>query len=172
MNRLAATCLAAIPLLAPLPAAAEYLNPDWSALTIEGVASPDWIAGEREGAYIGMCTACDGTMMLQVRVLPDDGTGGRVRAGETTAETYTEIGKANAAQLGGDSAYYGTEPVTFASAVGFRTSARAATGDYASGYQLWSDGHQLIVTVYGTDQSMVEATADNAYKAAAPLTFR
>jgi hypothetical protein len=95
-----------------------------------------------------------------------------VRSGETTAQTYNELGKANAARLGGDSAYYGTEELTFASAMGFKTQARAATGDYSATYQLWSDGQQLVVRVYGKDQSMVEKIGESAYRAAAPLTFR
>jgi hypothetical protein len=47
-----------------------------------------------------------------------------------------------------------------------------ATGDYASTYQLWSDGKQLLIRVYGKDQSMVDNIAEKAYSAAAPQTFR
>lgn len=158
--------------LLPLAAQAEFLNPDLNALKIEAVTEPDWIAGVRDGDYIGMCTTCDGTMILQVQILDDDGTGGRVRSGETTPERYTEIGKANATKLGGDADYFGTERVDFASAVGFRTSARLATGDYSVTYQLWDDGKQLVVKVYGPDQTMVDALAEKAYTAAAPLSFR
>lgn len=155
-----------------LPAAAEYLSPDWSGLTIDGVAAPDWIAGVRDGDYIGMCTACDGTMMLQVQTRPDDGTGSRVKSGETTAATYTELGEANAAQLGNGAEYYGTEDIAFASALGFKTMARTATGDYASTFQLWGDGQQLIVKVYGKGQKQVDRLASKVFDAAAPLTFR
>jgi hypothetical protein len=164
--------IAATLALMPLAAHAEFLNPDLNQLTIESVAAPDWIAGVRDGAYVGMCTTCDGTMMLQVQVLDDDGTGGRVRSGETTPERYTEIGTANAAKLGGDAAYFGTERIDFASAVGFRTSARIATGDYSVTYQLWDDGKQLVIKVYGPDQTQVDALAQKAYTAAAPLSFR
>ena len=80
-----------------VPAMAEFLSPDWSKLSIEGLDEPDWILGVQDGAYIGMCVTCDGTLMLQVQVLPDDGTGSRVRSGETTAESYTAMGEANAA---------------------------------------------------------------------------
>ncbi|KFC71755.1 hypothetical protein FF80_00372 [Devosia sp. LC5] len=52
------SAFAALAVLMP-PAFAEYLEPDWSTLVIEG--DPDWITGVREGAYIGMCVACDGT---------------------------------------------------------------------------------------------------------------
>ena len=156
----------------PVAAHAEFLKPDLNRLSIESVTAPDWIAGVRDGAYIGMCTTCDGTMMLQVQVLDDDGTGGRVRSGETTPERYTEIGKTNAAKLGGDAAYFGTERIDFASAVGFRTAARIATGDYSVTYQLWDDGKQLVIKVYGPDQSEVDALAEKAYTAAAPLSFR
>lgn len=154
------------------PAVAEFLSPDWSNLSVKGIGEPDWITGIRDGAYIGMCGACDGTIMLQVQVLPDDGTGSRVRSGDTTAETYTALGEANAAKLGGESAYYGTEPLSFASAVGFKTRARAATGDYSATYQLWSDGQQLVVKVYGTDQAKVESLAEIFYQTAAPITFK
>ena len=167
-----AAAFTALVILTPLPAVAEYLAPDWSSLSIKDVSEPDWIAGVRDGAYIGMCTTCDGTMMLQVQVLPDDGTGGRVRSGQTTPETYTALGQANAAQLGGSSAYYGTEAIEFASAVGFKTRARAATGDYSATYQLWSDGQQLVVKIYGKDQSAVDRVALAAFKAAAPQTFK
>ena len=164
--------LAAAFAMLPLTASAEFLNPDLNQLTIESVGAPNWIAGVRDGTYIGMCTGCDGTMMLQVQILDDDGTGDRVRSGETTPERYTEIGKINAEKLGGDAAYYDTETVKFASAVGFRTSARIATGDYSVTYQLWDDGKQLVVKVYGADQTMVDALAEKAYTAAAPLSFR
>ena len=158
--------------LLPLAAHAEFLGPDLNQLKIESVSEPDWIAGVREGDYVGMCATCDGTMMLQVQIRDDDGTGGRVRSGETTAETYTELGEANAAKLGGDAAYLGTERVDFASAVGFRTKARIATGDYSVSYQLWDDGKQLVIKVYGPDQTAVDALAEKAYTAAAPLSFR
>lgn len=164
--------IAVVVALLPIAAQAEFLNPDLGTLQIESVTEPDWIAGMRDGAYIGMCTGCEGTMMLQVQILDDDGTGGRVRSGETTPERYTQIGKINAEKLGGDAAYYGTETVKFASAVGFRTSARIATGDYSVTYQLWDDGKQLVVKVYGADQTMVDALAEKAYTAAAPLSFR
>ncbi len=164
--------IAAALALSPFAAQAEFLNPDLGTLKIESVAEPDWIAGVRDGAYIGMCTTCDGTMMLQVQVLDDDGTGDRVRSGETTPERYTEIGKENAAKLGGEADYFGTERADFASAVGFRTTARIATGDYSVTYQLWDGGKQLVVKVYGPDQSAVEALAEKAYTAAAPLSFR
>lgn len=168
--------LAALPLIlaavCPVPAAAEFLSPNWSDLAIEGVEPPDWFAGVREGNFIGMCMGCAETLMLQVQTTRDDGTGGRVHSGETTAQTYTELGQANAARLGGDAAYYGTEDIAFGPARGFSTSARSAAGDFASTYQLWSDGQQLIVKVYGKDQSAVEDLAERAYTAAAPLTFR
>lgn len=166
------SALVALTVVMPLPAAAEYLAPDWSTLVIEGVSAPDWIAGVREEAYTGMCVACDGTMLLEVRVNPDDGTGDRVRSGETTAQTYTDLGQANASRLGGDAAYYGTRDIAFASAVGFATQARAATGDYTATYQLWSDGQQLVVRVVGADQAAVNSLAEDAFAAAAPLTFR
>ena len=164
--------LAAAFAVLPAAAEAEFLNPDLNHLTIDSVSAPNWIAGVRDGAYVGMCTSCEGTMMLQVQILDDDGTGERVRSGATTPERYTEIGKTNAEKLGGDAAYYGTETVEFASAVGFRTSARIATGDYSVTYQLWDDGKQLVVKVYGADQTMVDALAEKAYTAAAPLSFR
>jgi len=164
--------LAAAVILAVMPARAEFLNPDWSTLTIEGVAAPDWFAGVREGNYIGMCTACGGTMLLQVQVLSDDGTGSRIRSGQTTAASYTQIGQANAARLGKPAAYYGTEPIEFASAIGFVTNARAATGDFSVSYQLWSDGKQLVVKVIGDDQAEVAKLAKRTYNATAPLTFR
>lgn len=171
--RIAALSLAALLAFAPLPASAEFLAPDLNTLAIDGVAPPDWIAGVRDGAFIGMCGSCDGGMvMLQIQVLDDDGTGGRVRSGETTAETYTALAKANAEKLGGESDYIGTEPISFGPAVGFRTKARIATGDYSVTHQLWSDGKQLVVKVYGPDESVVDSTAENAYTAAAPLTFR
>jgi len=163
--------LLALTLLAPLPALAEYLDPDWSDLTIDGVAAPDWISGVREGDFIGMCTSCEGSLMLQVQARADDGTGSRVASGETTADTWTEIGKANAAQLGNGAEYYSTEDVTFASAKGFRTSAKGATGDYSATYQLWADNQQLIVKVYGADQDRVDELATQVFDAAAPLTF-
>ncbi|WP_375452369.1 hypothetical protein [uncultured Devosia sp.] len=171
MTQLAAA-FAALAALAPLPAAAEFLAPDWSSLRIKGVAAPDWIAGVREGSYIGLCTSCDGNLMLQVQTVADDGTGERVRSGQTSAQTYTDIGQANAKQMGHGAAYYGTEAVDFASAVGFKTRALTAAGDYSTSYQLWSDGQQLVVKVYGKDQARVDRLADTAYAAAAPLTFR
>lgn len=167
-----AAALAAVLAAAPLPAMAEFLSPDWSSFSISGIEQPDWVAGEREGNYIGMCLTCGETLMFQVQTLPDDGTGGRVKSGETTAETYTEIGKANAERLGSGAAYYGTEDISFASAVGFKTSAMTATGDYASTYQLWDDGQQLIVKAYGKDQKRVEKLAKDAFTAAAPMTFK
>ena len=169
-RRLMATFAVALALT--LPATAEFLSPNWSGLNIKGVDEPDWIVGVQHGAYIGMCVTCDGTLMLQVQVLPDDGTGSRVRSGETTAESYTALGAANAAQLGGTSAYYGTKLVNFASAVGFKTRARTAAGDYSATYQLWSDGQQLVVKVYGKDQSIVDTLAERVFGAAAPQTFR
>ncbi|SFV30938.1 hypothetical protein SAMN05216456_1180 [Devosia crocina] len=160
-------------LFIPAAAQAEYLEPTFEDLTIEGVAAPDWITGIRDGGFIGMCAECPGGLMLiEVKVHNDDGTGDRVRSGETTAERYTEIGEANAASLGGESAYFGTEGLEFASAVGFRTKARTAIGQYSSTHQLWSDGKQLLVRVYGNDQSMVDNIAEKAYSAAAPQTFR
>ena len=164
--------LALLVAMAPLPAQAEFLDPDWSSFAIDGVAAPDWIAGENDGAYIALCTACEGSMMFQVQVLPDDGTGERVAAGVTTPETFTQIGKANAQNLGGTADYYGTEAIDYASGQGFSTRARGATGDYSATYQLWSDGKQLLVKVYGSDQAEVERLAGRVYKAAAPLTFR
>lgn len=173
MRRLVLACLASALTFAPIGARAEFLNPDLSGLVIDGVKEPEWIAGVRDGAFIGMCAGCGGaTVMLQVAIGDDDGTGGRVRSGETTTERYTELGKANAAQLGDESAYIGTERIDFGSAVGFKTKAKAATGDFAASYQLWSDGKQLLVRVYGPDEAMVDTTAANAYKAAAELTFR
>lgn len=164
--------LAALALLAPLPAQAEYLDPDWTDFTVDGIEEPDWLAGMRNGDYIGMCNTCDSTMMLQVQTGPDDGTGGRVHSGETTAKTYTQIGRANAEKFGNGAAYYGTEAIDFATAKGFKTSAKTAMGDYSSTYQLWDDGHQLIVRVLGADQAEVERIADKVYEAAAPLTFK
>jgi hypothetical protein len=164
--------LAALMVLASAPAQAEFLNPDWSGLSIEGVERPGWIAGPGDGNYVAMCTACDGTLMFEVKILPDDGTGGRVASGETTAERYTEIGKANADSLREPADYFGTENIAYASGKGFVTSARGATGDYSSTYQLWSDGKQLLVRVYGDDQAEVKRLAQQVYKAAAPMTFR
>jgi hypothetical protein len=172
MRRLVLACLASTLGLAPLAAQAEFLNPDLNGLVIDGISEPQWIAGVRDGAYIGMCTGCESTVMLQVAIGADDGTGDRVRSGETTADTYTELGKASAAQLGGESAYIGTERIDFASGVGFKTKAKIATGDFSATYQLWSDGKQLLVKVYGADEALVDTTAANAYKAAAALTFR
>jgi hypothetical protein len=173
MRRLVLACLASALAFAPIAAKAEFLNPDLGKLVIEGVKDPDWVSGVRDGAFIGMCMSCEtGTVMLQVGIGNDDGTGERVRSGETTAEKYTELGKANAAQLGGESAYIGTERIDFGSAVGFKTKAKIATGDFSATYQLWSDGKQLLVKVYGPDEAMVDTTAANAYKAAAELTFR
>lgn len=71
--------------MASLPARAEFLDPDWKTFSVEGIEAPEWFAGENEGNYIAMCTACQGTMMFQVQVLPDDGTGARVASGVTTA---------------------------------------------------------------------------------------
>jgi len=164
--------LAAAFALLPAAAHAEFLDPDLGTLQIESIGAPDWVAGPRDGGYIGMCMTCDGTVMLQIQILDDDGTGGRVRSGETTIETYTAVGKANAKRIGGKADYLGTERIDFASAVGFRTVAKAATGDYAVSYQLWDDGKQLVVKVYGPDQTMVDALAEKAYMAAAPLSFR
>jgi hypothetical protein len=158
--------------LTPAVAYAEFLAPDWATLSINGVQQPDWVAGVREDAYIGMCLTCDGSMMLEIKTVPDDGTGRRVRSGETTAQTFTEIGETNAGRIGGDAAYFGTKAIEFGSAMGFKTRARIATGDYSATYQLWSDGQQLIVRVYGADQAKVDAMAANAFEAAAPLTFR
>lgn len=177
MRRLVLACLASATVfglaLAPLTAQAEFLSPTFEAFAIDGVAAPEWISGARDGGFIGMCGECPGgMMMLEVKVLPDDGTGGRVKSGETTAEQYTKLGRANAAQLGGESAYYGTERINRGEAVGFKTSAKAATGDFSATYQLWSDGKQLVVRVYGKDQSMVDSIAEKTYNAAAPLTFR
>lgn len=169
--RRAVLCLPLI-LAAALPAQAEFLSPDWADLSVKEISGPDWIAGARDGGFIGMCTGCDGTMMLEVRTVPDDGTGGRVHSGETTAETYTEIGQANAERLGGDTAYYGTEAIDFASAKGFVTSARIATGNYSISYQLWDDGQQLLIRVYGADQAKTEEIAAAVFEAAAPMTFR
>jgi len=169
----AAAATATLLTFCALPASAEFLAPDLAALEIEGIATPDWTAGVREGSYIGLCTSCEGNLMLQVQILNDDGTGSRVRSGETTADRYTEIGTANAAKLGGDAAYYSTERVDFGSgAVGFLTKARTAIGDYATTYQLWSDGKQLVVKVYGSDQNAVDDVAMKAYTAAAPLSFK
>ncbi|KQT44887.1 hypothetical protein ASG47_15795 [Devosia sp. Leaf420] len=167
-------CLAALPvLLAPVAAHAEFLNPTFETLAIDGIAPPDWIAGVREGAYIGMCGSCEGGMvMLEIKVHNDDGTGGRVRSGETTTETYTELGKANAQSLGGESEYFGTKEIESGPAVGFKTNAKIATGDYSTTYQLWSDGKQLVIRVYGADQTVVDNVAEKAYSAAAPQTFR
>jgi len=166
--------LAALPLLlATVAANAEFLSPTFEDLSIEGVAAPDWIAGPREGAYIGMCATCEsGSMLLEVKVLNDDGTGGRVHSGETTTDTYTEIGKSNAQSLGGEADYFGTKKIAFGPAVGFKTRARTASGDFSSTYQLWSDGKQLLIRVYGKDQTMVDNVAEKAYSAAAPQTFR
>lgn len=169
LPRLAAC--AATALLLTLPAHAGFLDPDWSGLTIDGVAAPDWISGVNDGDFIGMCSGCDESLMLQVQARRDDGTGARVHSGETTAKTYTEIGQANAEQLGNGAEYYGTEEVAFASAKGFKTSAKGATGDYSATYQLWDDGHQLIVRVYGADQAKVDDLAAKTFAAAAPLTF-
>ena len=164
--------IAAVVALTPLAAQAEFLNPDLATLRIESISAPDWVAGPRDGGYVGMCMTCDGTMMLQVQILDDDGTGGRVKSGETTIETYTAVGKVNAKRLGGKADYLGTERIDFGPAAGFRTRAVAATGDYAVSYQLWDDGKQLVVKVYGPDQTMVDALAEKAYTAAAPLSFR
>lgn len=164
--------LAAVLLMAT-SAHAEYLAPTFEDLVIEDVSAPDWITGLRDGGFIGMCSTCPGgVMLLEVKVHDDDGTGERVRSGETTVERYTDIGEANAARLGGESDYFGTKRIDFGSAVGFKTRAMTATGDYASTYQLWSDGKQLLIRVYGKDQSMVDNIAEKAYSAAAPQTFR
>lgn len=167
-----AACLAAL-LILPTAAQAEFLAPTFQDLQIEGVVAPEWIAGPRDGAFIGICGTCPGgNMLLEVKILNDDGTGGRVASGETTADTYTEIGKANAERLGGESDYFGTKRIDFGPAVGFKTRAMTATGDFSSTYQLWSDGKQLLIRVYGKDQSVVDNVAEKAYSAAAPQTFR
>lgn len=172
-HRLLACLALPVMLLAPNAAHAEFLAPTFESLTIEGVTAPDWIAGPRDGGFIGMCTTCaGGTVLLEVKVNNDDGTGERVRSGETSAERYTEIGEANAQQVGGESDYFGTKRIDFASAVGFKTRAKTATGDFSATYQLWSDGKQLLIRVYGKDQSMVDNVAEKAYSAAAPQTFR
>jgi hypothetical protein len=172
MRSIVVPVLAASLAFASLSARAEFLDPDLSLLQIESVGPPDWIAGFKDDRYIGLCLTCDGTVTLQVQVLDDDGTGERVRSGETTAETYTALGKENAAQLGGEAAYVSTEPVNFASAVGFRTKAITGAGDFSVTYQLWSDGKQLVAKVYGPDESVVASLAEKVYRAAAPLTFR
>lgn len=163
---------AALLALTPLAAQAEFLNPDLATLEVETVTKPNWIAGMTDGSYVGSCVSCELPLLMQVRILDDDGTGARVHSGETTHQTYTEIGKANAAKLGGDAAYYGTEPIEFGSAKGFRTTARAATGDYSTTYQLWSDDKQLVVKALGAEQNAVDDLAEKAYRAAAPLSFR
>lgn len=173
MRLLACLALSLVVAMTPVAAKAEFLAPTFETLSIESVTEPDWVAGIRDGGYIGMCSDCPGGMMLlEVRVLNDDGTGGRIRSGETTAATYTEIGEANAARLGGESAYFGTKKIAFGPALGFKTRARTATGDFAATYQLWSDGKQLLIRVYGKDQTMVDNVAEKAYSAAAPQTFR
>lgn len=163
---------AALLALAPATVHAEFLNPDLATLNVETVTDPDWLAGMTDGVFVGTCLSCELPLLMQVEILDDDGTGGRVHSGETTADTYTEIGKANAARLGGDAAYFGTEPIEFGSARGFRTTARAVTGDYSTTYQLWSDGKQLVVKALGSEQNAVDDLAEKAYRAAAPLSFR
>jgi hypothetical protein len=164
--------LAALLAFASVPAQAEFLDPDWTTFSVKGVEAPDWIAGPNDDNYIGMCTGCTDSLMFEVKVLPDDGTGGRIASGATTAQTFTDLGKANAERLGEPADYYSTEDISYASALGFTTRARGLTGDYSATYQLWSDGQQLIVRVYGKDQDEVERIAAQVYKAAAPRTFQ
>lgn len=97
---------AALFALTPVDAQAEFLNPDLATLKVAEMPESDWIAGMTDGVWVGMCVTCELPLMVQVQILDDDGTGGRVHSGETTADTYTELGKANAAKIGGDAAYF------------------------------------------------------------------
>lgn len=67
---------------------------------------------------------------------------------------------------------FDTKAIEFGSAKGFHTTARAATGDYSTSYQLWADGKQLVVKALGSEQNEVDALAEKAYTAASEISFK
>jgi hypothetical protein len=134
---------AALLIAAASPAAAQFAITDLSKVDIARMDPAVWTGRKDAERIFFACLECKGTSTIDIQMRPDDGTGDRVRAGTTTAETMRQIGETNAAKVAG-SVFYGAEPIQRNSAVGFRMESKAVEL-YFVNYVLWDAGKQLIV---------------------------
>jgi hypothetical protein len=125
------------------PASAQFAITDLSRVDIERLDPAVWTGRKDAQRILFACLECKGTSTITIEIRPDDGTGGRIRAGTTTAETMRQIGETNAAKVPG-SVFYGAQAISRSSAVGFKMESKAVEL-YFVNYILWNAGKQLIV---------------------------
>jgi hypothetical protein len=143
-------------------ARADFAFTDLTRADISRFSAPKWQAKAEANRVTVLCTDCPGVSAIDIQIADDDGTGGRIRSGETTAETMAAIGRANAARNPGVSQYFGAEAVRRGSAVGFRQEAKAADRYFIS-YMLYDGGKRLIMRGVSPDREVARDLAKRAY---------
>ncbi|MGL4242762.1 MAG: hypothetical protein ACRCTI_16745 [Beijerinckiaceae bacterium] len=159
--RLLLLAAALLPLASP--ARADFAVTDLTRVELSGFDTARWSARQEPARLTLHCTGCPGISAIDVQISDDDGTGGRVRSGETTASTMEQIGRANAARNPGASEYYGAEAVVRGGAVGFRQEAKALS-QFVVTYVLWDGGKRLIVRGMAPDRAAARSLAAEGFE--------
>ncbi len=154
-------------ILAVAPAAkADFAFTDLTRADLSVFDAKRWTARQEAARITLACGDCPGLSAIDIQIGDDDGTGDRVRSGQTTAATMTELGRANAARNPKVSEYFGAEAISRGGAVGFRHEARAMQ-QFTVTYILWDGGKRLIVRGLSPDRAVARRIAKEGYDAVA-----
>jgi hypothetical protein len=149
-------------LAAAAPAAADFAFTDLTRVNLAPFDKARWTAKAEPNRLTMLCASCPSVTAVDVQMGDDDGTGERVRSGQTTAESMTAIGRANAARNPGVSEYYGAEAIRRGGAVGFRQEAKALDR-FTVTYILWDGGKRFIVRGLSPSRDEARRVAREAF---------
>jgi hypothetical protein len=145
-----------------MPAQAQFAFTDLTGIDLTPFDKARWTAKAEPNRLTMLCGSCPSVTAVDITMGDDDGTGERVRSGQTTAESMAALGRANAARSPGASEYYGAEAIRRGAAVGFRQEARALDR-YTVTYILWDGGKRLIVRGLSPNRDEARRVAREAY---------
>jgi hypothetical protein len=143
-------------------ARADFVFTDLTRASLSAFDSARWSSKQESDRITLVCEDCPAISAVDIQIGADDGTGERVRSGQTTAATMTEIGRRNAARNPGASEYFGAEAIRRGTAVGFRQEARALR-QFTVTYILWDGGHRLIIRGFAPDRDVARRIAQEGY---------
>jgi hypothetical protein len=144
------------------PAHADFAVADLTRVDLSRFDAGRWSAKQEAARITLACTACEELTAIDIQLGDDDGTEGRIRSGQTTAESMSAIGRANAARSAGAGEYFGAEAIRRGAAVGFRQEARAL-GQFITTYILWDGGKRLIIRGSAPDRAVSRRIAQEGY---------